>query len=318
MSNSSAQPRILLVTPEVGLIAACAGENFDCLNFKSIGLAAFLSNLAADLYEQGADVHITLPDYRNAFSVILQNSSHIKAHRIPKSRVHLTEDRAFFYTKGPRSNYAWENVKISLAFQREVIHQVLPKLQPDLIHCHDWMSGLIPAMARASGIPCIFTLQSCETAKCTLSTVEDIGIDAAVFWQHLFFDRFPVNYEETREANAIDFLLSGIFAADFVSVAEPTLLAELNKDQRPSSEFLNQILVEKFNSGSADVNRNTAGDAKQNIDLYERMLQKPLIEIKRDNSEVLTDFSHRGKKENISYNKNQVSSGNFSPLMLPV
>ncbi len=277
MSTTSNQPRILFVTPEVSFVPACSGKNPDFLNCKLGGFAGFLSNLLDDLFEQGADVHIAQPDYRSVFSVILQNSPHTKTRRLPDSRVHLTEDRVFFYTKGPETNHLWENIKISLTFQREVIHQILPRLQPDLIHCHDWMSGLIPAIAAVLGIPCIFTLQNCETATCTLSAVEDIGIDAAMFWQHLFFDRFPVNYEETRETNAIDFLISGIFAARHASVASPAALVKIGESLiRFPKAPLGKALAEKLAVGcSAFTDYHSA--KIQYIDLYERLLKRPVI-----------------------------------------
>jgi starch synthase/alpha-amylase len=272
------RPRILFVTPEVSFISERCGENHDFLNCNPYGFAGFLSNLVGDLYEGGADVHITQPDYRSLFSVILKNSSRIKGCRMPRSRVHQAEDRVFFYTRGPESNPARENIKISLAFQREVINHVIPLVQPDLIHCHDWMCGLIPAMARKSGIPCIFTLQKCETARCFLSAVEDIGIDAAAFWQHLFFDRFPVNYEETRETNPIDFILSGIFAARHISIASPTALVKIAETLIRFPEApLGKVLSEKL-----AVDCNTVTDYRsakmQYIDLYERLLRRPLLE----------------------------------------
>ena len=63
-------------------------------------------------------------------------------------RLHLAEDRAFFYLRSVYSNYGSENEKIALAFQREIINNIIPHVQPDLIHCNDWMTGLIPAVAR--------------------------------------------------------------------------------------------------------------------------------------------------------------------------
>ena len=271
------QPRILFVTPEISFVPASSGNNSDYLNCKPGGFAGFLSNLAGDLYEHRADVHIAQPDYRRVFSIILQNNSHVEGCRIPQSRVHLTEDRAFFYTGGPESNSVRENIRISLAFQREVIHQILPLVQPDLIHCHDWMCGLIPAVARKSGIPCVFTFQRCETGKCALSVVEDIGIDAALFWQHLFFDRFPVNYEETRETNPIDFLLSGILAAQRAIIAGPAVLVKIVESLIRSPEApLGKVLSEKL---AVDCNAviDYHSTRMQYIDLYERLLRRPLF-----------------------------------------
>ena len=277
MANNAIQPCILFVIPEVCFVPDRSGKSSDYLNCQAGGFAGFLCNLVGYLHGRGADVHIAQPNYRSVFSAILHDDARIKGCRMPKSRVHLTEDRSFYYARDPESNSVRENIRISLAFQREVVHQILPLVQPDLIHCHDWMCGLIPAMARKSGIPCIFTLQRCETAKCPLSAVEDIGIDAAWFWQHLFFDRFPVNYEETRETNAVDFLLSGIFAAHHASIASTGALAKIVESlilfpAAPLGKLLSEKLAVDYN---AVTDYHSA--KMQYIDLYERLLRRPLL-----------------------------------------
>ena len=279
MAHNDIQPCILFVIPEVCFVPGRSGKSSDYLNCQAGGFAGFLCNLVGNLHGRGADVHIAQPNYRSVFSDILLDDSRIKRCRMPKSRVHLTEDRSFYYARDPESNSVRENIRISLAFQREVVHQILPLVQPDLIHCHDWMCGLIPAMARKSEIPCIFSLQSCETAKCALSTVEDIGIDTALFWHHLFFDRFPVSYEETRETNAIDFLLSGIFAAHHVSIASPVALAKIVESLIRFPEApLGKVVSEKL---AVDCGAFTAYHSArmQYIDLYERLLRRPLLKI---------------------------------------
>lgn len=290
MTHDSIQPRILLVTPEISLVPDCSGENSACLCCKSGGFAGFLSYWGGDLYMRGVDVHITQPDYRSVFVYILRNKPRLKECRLPPSHVHLAEDRAFFYAGQSRSNSVRENIKISLAFQREVINQILPLIKPDLIHCHDWMCGLIPAVARKLGIPCIFTIQSCETVKCLLSDVEDTGIDAAGFWQQLFFDRFPLNYEETRQTNAVDFLLSGIFAARHVSIASPALLVKIAESFIRSPEApLVRVLSEKL---AVDCNTTTdvGSDRMQYVDLYERLLRRPVLKIGVKKSKIRSEF----------------------------
>jgi starch synthase/alpha-amylase len=279
MGDDIVQPRILLVTPEISLVPDRSRKNSSYLNCKPGGFAGFLADWAGDLHSQGVDVHIVQPDYRSAFASILRDSPPIKGCRMPAGNVHLTEDRAFFYAGHPEANTPRENIKISLAFQREVIHQILPALKPDLIHCHDWMCGLIPAVARNSGIPCVFSLQNCETAKCFLSDVEDSGIDAAFFWQQLFFDHFPGNYEQIRGTNAIDFLLSGVFAARHVSIASPAVLLKIAEAFIRFPEApLGKVLSEKL---AVDCNAATEirSTGMQFMNLYERLLGRPLLKI---------------------------------------
>ena len=294
MACASAQSRILIVTPEVIFSPAGSGKNTDYMPTKSNGFADFPADLIIDLVKQGADVHIAQPDYRSVFLDSSHKNHNMAPRKIPGSRVHLTEDRVFFYTNCPESNYPWENIRISLAFQREVINHILPQVQPDLIHCHGWMTGLIPAMARSLKIPCIFTFQNLETGKSPLSEIEDMGIDAAAFWQHLFFDRFPVNYEETRETNPADFLLSGIFAADYAGVASPVLLVKIGENLiRFPKAPLGKILSEKLAVGCHGITNYLAARTHY-IDLYERLLRRSVTKTRVKKSRLIDESTPTG------------------------
>jgi starch synthase/alpha-amylase len=171
---------------------------------------------------------------------------------MPQDRVHLAEDRAFFYVNRVYSSYEWENAKISLAFQREVINNIVPRVRPDLIHCNDWMTGLIPAMARQLEIPCLFTIHNIHTVRKTMAHIEDLGIDAAAFWDHLYFRYMPWSYEDTREWNPVDFLCSGVFAAHFVNTVSGTFLREVVEGRHAFVESpLQQELCNKWHAECA-------------------------------------------------------------------
>lgn len=224
-------PRILIVTPEVTYLPNRMGNLANFLTAKAGGLADVSAALITALFDQGADVHVALPDYRAIFSdrlapFLKKELNDIKS-RMPDDRIHLAEDRAFFYLNRVYSHFGQENIKLSLAFQREVINNIVPRVRPDLIHCNDWMTGLIPAMSRRLGIPCLFTIHNIHTMKVLLSLIEDRGIDAAYFWHHLFYENVAYDYEDTRETNQVDLLASGIFAAHFVNTVSQTFLLEV-------------------------------------------------------------------------------------------
>ncbi len=233
MTDFKRDPRVLIVTPEIAYLPHGMDNVADYLTAKASGLADVSAALINALFEQGADVYVSIPDYRSMFNGRLpapqRRELRMSKIRVPEERLHLAEDSAFFYLHGVYSNYWWENRRRALAFQREIINTVIPYVQPDLIHCYDCMTGLIPAMARQRGIPCLFTFHNLQTVKCPLSRIEDRGIDAAEFWQHLYFERMPCNYEETRESNPVDFLASGIFAAHFVNTVSPAFLIPFTK-----------------------------------------------------------------------------------------
>jgi len=252
MSNYSTHPRILFVTPEAAFMPEGGGSGKYFLRAGAGVFGDFPAELISDLFELGADVHVAQPDFREIFANNSWKEKVGDSVNLPGDRIHLAEDRSIFYSKPINSNSEWENIKISLAFQREVINQILPRVQPDLIHCFDWMTGLIPAVAQKSEIPCIFSVQKFDTARCLLSYVEDIGIDAGGVWQSLYFDRYPGNYEQTRDSNPLDLLLSGILAASHVNTASQVLLPIIAEGRDDFIYLpLGKLLAQKWTAGCA-------------------------------------------------------------------
>jgi len=251
MQKRLSNPTVLVVTPEVTYLPEGMGNMSNHLTAKAGGLADVSAALISALFDQGADVHVALPDYREIFAAqtapVLKNEFRRIRDKMPDERIHLAEDRAFFYMNTVYSHYGADNIKIALAFQREVINNILPRVKPDLIHCNDWMTGLIPAAAREMGIPCLFTVHNIHTVKARLAYIEDRGIDAAYFWHHLYYEQMAMEYEETREVNPVDFLVSGVFAAHFVNTVSPTFLREIVEGHHHFVEPpLRQELTNKF------------------------------------------------------------------------
>ena len=229
--SKKSNPRILVVTPEITSLPAGMSVMGGYLRAKAGGLADVSAALVGALYRQGADVHVALPHYRRMFHIdvgnLINDELRVYMSNLHNTRIHLAEDRIFYYRDSVYGNYDGDTFMQSLAFQREVINNIIPQVKPDLIHCNDWMTGLIPAAARRMGIPCLFTVHNIHTQKRTLAQIEDRGIDAAPFWQNLYYERPPYNYEESRESNPVDFLTSGIFAAHFINTVSPTFLKEI-------------------------------------------------------------------------------------------
>jgi ADP-glucose type glycogen/starch synthase len=225
------KPRILIITPEITYLPRGMGNMANVLSAKAGGMADVSASLVSELYDLGADIHVALPHYRKMFHIdiaqLIDDELRIFQEKLPESRIHLAEDRIFYYRDTIYSGYGGEASNLSLAFQREVINNIIPFVKPDLIHCNDWMTGLIPAMARRRGIPCLFTIHNIHTQKLFLSHIEDRGIDAAEFWQNLYFFRTPLNYEESRDTNQVDLLTSGMFASHFINTVSPTFLKEI-------------------------------------------------------------------------------------------
>ena len=227
----SKKPRILVVTPEITYLPAGMGNIASYLTAKGGGLADVSATLVSTLFEKDVDIHVALPHYRKIFNVDVGNFINeellIYKSKLPEERIHLAEDRAFYYRDYVYDNYEQENNRIALVFQREVINNIIPRVRPDLIHCNDWMTGLVPAISRRMNIPCLFTVHNIHSLRMFMADIENSGIDVAEFWNHLYFDRPPVNYHESRQCNHVDFLASGIFAAHYINTVSPTYLKEI-------------------------------------------------------------------------------------------
>lgn len=236
------KPRILLVTPEISESHHLAknGKLAPCV--KAGGLADVSALLFDSLTESGADVHVAIPHFRSLFQ---------PGPRGHSRQLHLCQDREFSYRRSVYDGCAHSNLKASLAFQRDVIHYVMPKLQPDLIHCHDWMTGLVPAAARSMGIPSLFTVHNLHDERDSLGHIEDRGIDAARFWENLYFHQYPGSYENARSSNSVSMLASGILAADHVNTVSHSFLGELAGGNHGTSWAITDAIRGKLDAGRA-------------------------------------------------------------------
>lgn len=212
------RPRILLVTPELSesRFLARNGKPAPCV--KAGGLADVSAALFDSLSDAGADVHVAMPHFRSIYQPGPNGHSR---------RLHLCQDREFSYRRSVYEGCQFSNLRASLAFQRDVIHYVMPRIRPDLVHCHDWMTGLVPAAARSMGIPSLFTLHNQHDECVSLGQIEDRGVDAGRFWEHLYFNNYPGCYENAHDNNAVSMLASGILAADEMNTVSRSFLGEL-------------------------------------------------------------------------------------------
>lgn len=231
-------PRILLVTPEISYLPEAMGGGTHCVAARAGALADVSAALISALVARGADIHVALPNYRRLFNgnvFHLHDDELRKYHQVlPDARIHLAQDRIFFYRDQICSDHHNEAVHIALAFQREVINHIIPVVRPDFIHCNDWMTGLIPAMARRRGIKSLFTVHNIHTREVPLKWVEETGIDAAEFWMNLFLNGMPSHgYEHARADLSVDMLTSGIFGAHFVNTVSPRFLTEIVDGHHP-------------------------------------------------------------------------------------
>ncbi len=247
-------PRVLMVTPEITSVPPGMRTRVGVLTAKAGGMADVCSGLVTALYDLGADVHVAMPNYRRLFQVDISRLGDTALRdykeKLPDDRIHLAEDSIFYYRTEVYGRGEIENPMLALRFQREVINHILPEVQPDLVHCNDWMTGLIPAAARRLGIPSLFTVHNIHSYELPLQDIEESGIDAAEFWTYLYYTRMPVSYQDARAGTGVDVLVSGIFASHFMNTVSPKFLDEVVRGSHDFvSDSVRTEIRNKWNAG---------------------------------------------------------------------
>ncbi|MEO1173256.1 MAG: glycogen/starch synthase [Myxococcota bacterium] len=225
------RPRILLCTPEVTELPEGVGNAANFVHAKGGGLADISAGLFAHLHESADfDVHIAIPKYDRQFVGDASQFRRLEldAPKWERQGIHLVADSAF-----TNLNQVYEQtgenspVRRSLAFQRMVINRFLDTLTPDLVHCNDWMTGLVPAACRDRGIPCVFTIHNLFTYWSTPSHIDFHGIDVARLKENFWYQWFPSDKASDWHYNHIDFASSGVLSADVVNTVSPTFAKEV-------------------------------------------------------------------------------------------
>ncbi|MBN2801459.1 MAG: glycogen/starch synthase, partial [Deltaproteobacteria bacterium] len=230
------RPRILLVTPEITELASGFGNLSNIVSAKGGGLADISSALIDEMNKMGLDVHVALPKYERQ----MKEYSHISQKELDRlasifkgpKRIHLVQDSAFSHISNVYEKQgANDALNRAVAFQEKVINSVLSEAMPShgkmLVHCNDWMTGLIPAAAKSWGFKTVFTVHNVYSEKKTLRDLERMGIDVSRFSGDLYLEQHPDSIENPWENIGVDFLLSGIKAADFVNTVSPSFLNEI-------------------------------------------------------------------------------------------
>jgi len=226
------RPVILLVTPELNESEFLGrnGKKSPCVKAGGLGEATAL--LLDSLSDAGMEVHIAIPRYSKLISGVANAKS---------DNLHLCEDGEFEHRRSVYDCAESRNLRAALAFQRHVIRHILPQVRPDVVHCHDWMTGLVPAAAAVMGIPSLFTVHNLHDNETTLAETEDAGIEAQHFWERLYYNEFPASYESSREHNPFSLLASGIICADETNTVSPGFLQELCEGIHGSREVIGAI-----------------------------------------------------------------------------
>lgn len=260
--KKSDKPRILICTPEITELPEGMGNAANLVVAKGGGMGDISAGLVRHLNDsQEFELHIVLPKYdRSIKHIAALTSQQVDRLAVVLSGrgIHLVNDSAFSYIDNPYAeNIIHTPMRRSLVFQRYIINDLLDFIQPDVVHCNDWMTGLIPAAARAKGIKSIFTLHNIFTEKQTMMEIEYSGIRPLDFVEWLYFEIFPENirqnWKQHFHTNKVDFTATAIFAADYFNTVSETFLQELVENMFPDivPQSIFEMIKQKHELGRA-------------------------------------------------------------------
>jgi len=218
----------------------------ECVPYvKTGGLADVSGSLPVSLSGNGADVKIFLPLYdkinRNKYELTkideLSGDSvsilkDIHSYDVYHSKHYDKTDAYFidcpyYFSRGVVYTEDIDENERYILFQHAVLKS-LQKLKwtPDVIHCNDWQSALIPSMLKLQ-----YSWDKLFEKTKTLLTIHNIGYQGifsadsvvkAGFEESCFVPESP--FEFNGNAN---FLKTGIFYSDLVSTVSPTYATEI-------------------------------------------------------------------------------------------
>jgi starch synthase len=133
-------------------------------------------------------------------------------------------DRDFLY--GDAQGDYRDNCERFSFFCRAVVHAIEQMdMRPDVVHCHDWQTGLIPAYVATGTGGYDWTKQAS-----TIMTVHNLAYQGR-FWHydmvHTGLDWQYFNWKQMEFYGDLSFLKTGIVFSDMVTTVSPTYAAEI-------------------------------------------------------------------------------------------
>jgi len=213
---------------------------------KTGGLADVAGALPEALARLGLDVTIVIPAYREALSKGLpieptgiefevpigtrRPLARILQCRLPESaaRVLLVANDEFFDRDslyGGAEDYP-DNAQRFIFFSRAAIELACRQAAPfDLIHCHDWQTGLVPAYQKL-----LYGSWPAVAKARTVMTIHNMAYQGTFWhWDMLLtgLDWKYFNWQEMEFHNQLNLLKTGLVFADAVSTVSPTYAREI-------------------------------------------------------------------------------------------
>lgn len=237
----------------------------ECAPFvKTGGLADVIGSLPKAMKQSGVNVSVILPKYSTIPFHLQERMEHMTAFEVSVGwrrqycglqkldyegiRYYFIDNEYYFkrdeiygyYDEGERFIYFNHAVLASLPYL---------EVMPNLIHCHDWQSGLIPAYLKTT-----YTYDERYRSLKTVFTIHNLKYQG-IYPSEIFHDllHFPEEHYSGLEWNgAINLLKAAVHHADRITTVSPTYAEEIKTEYY--GEGLEKMMHMRSNDLSGIIN----------------------------------------------------------------
>lgn len=214
----------------------------ECAPFiKTGGLGDVIGALPHSLHKEGVNVSVILPKYRDLSLHYTEQLQWIKSIEVPVGwrnqfcgiekfdyqgiTVYFLDNEYYFKRHG---SYGFDDDGERFAFFSRAVLEVLPYLEerPDIIHCHDWQTGLIPVLLKAH-----YDNNSYYQGIKTLFTIHNLRYQG-VYSKSVLYDLLDLNENYFHQDGLefygnVSYLKAGLAFADRISTVSATYASEI-------------------------------------------------------------------------------------------
>ncbi|MDQ7093720.1 glycogen synthase GlgA [Desulfosporosinus sp. PR] len=209
---------------------------------KTGGLGEVGGSLPGALQRQGADVRVIMPKYSVIPEDFRQRLEHINQFFVPVGwrrqycgleeliyngiRYYFLDNE--YYFKRPKIYGDYDEAEQYAFFSRAVLESLvhLPEFKPDILHCHDWHTALVPLLKNEfyAKEPLYYSLK-------TVLTIHNLKYQG-IFPREVLTDviglRETLFTEDALEFHgAVNFMKAGLLYADWITTVSPTYAQEI-------------------------------------------------------------------------------------------
>ncbi|MCQ6274482.1 glycogen synthase GlgA [Bacillus sp. V3B] len=239
----------------------------ECVPFiKSGGLADVAGSLPKELIRLGADVRIIMPKYGIISEQYKQEMKKIAEFTVQVGwrnqycgiEMYTYDNVIFYFVDNERyfkrdRLYGYDDDGERFAFFNQAVLESLEHLSfyPDVIHCHDWHTGMIPFLLKKK-----YQKKKAYAKIRTVFTIHNLqfqGIMPKEALKDLFdLDNQYFHVDELEFYGNINFMKGAIVAADKITTVSPTYMHEIQTDYY--GEKLNGLLIKRKDDLSGILN----------------------------------------------------------------